>query len=38
MYTIATSDTIKGPFKLVNEMLYPGGMNSGDFEQGAMLV
>lgn len=30
--TIATCDTIKGPFKIVNKMLYPGGMFAGDFD------
>lgn len=30
--TVAVSDTIKGPFELVNKKLHPGGMNSGDFD------
>lgn len=30
--TIATSDTIKGPFEIVNMKLHPGGMDSGDFD------
>lgn len=30
--TIATSDKIKGPFQIVKEKLYPGQMNSGDFD------
>lgn len=30
--TIATSDTIKGPFEIVNMKLQPGGMDSGDFD------
>jgi len=29
---IAVSDTIKGPFVLVNKKLHPGGMNAGDFD------
>lgn len=29
---VATSDTIKGPFKIVNNKIHPGGMNSGDFD------
>lgn len=29
---VATSDNITGPYKLVNKMLYPGGMNPGDFD------
>lgn len=29
---IAVSDTIKGPFTLVNKCLHPGGMGSGDFD------
>ena len=28
----ATSDKITGPFRIVNEKLHPGGMNSGDFD------
>ncbi len=30
--TIAMSDTIKGPFQIVTEKLYPCGMSSGDFD------
>ena len=30
--TVATSDNILSPFKLVNKKLHPGGMNSGDFD------
>lgn len=30
--TVAVSDTIKGPFELINKKLHPGGMNSGDFD------
>lgn len=29
---VAVSDSIKGPFVLVNIMIHPGGMNSGDFD------
>ena len=29
---VATSDSIKGPYTIVNECLHPGGMNSGDFD------
>ena len=29
---VACSASIKGPFKLVNKKLHPGGMNTGDFD------
>ena len=29
---VATSESIKGPFKIVNKKIHPGGMNSGDFD------
>lgn len=29
---VATADDIKGPFKIINKKLHPGGMNSGDFD------
>lgn len=29
---LATSDTIKGPFELVDKKVKPGGMNAGDFD------
>ena len=29
---VAQADSIKGPFKIVNNKLHPGGMNSGDFD------
>lgn len=29
---IAVSDSIKGPFEIVNKKIHPGGMNSGDFD------
>lgn len=28
----ACSDSIKGPFEIVNKKIHPGGMNSGDFD------
>ena len=28
----ATADKITGPYRIVNEKLHPGGMNSGDFD------
>ena len=30
--TVATSDQITGPYRIVNEKIHPGGMNSGDFD------
>lgn len=30
--TVAVSDSIKGPFEIVNKKLHPGGMSSGDFD------
>lgn len=30
--TVAVSDSIKGPFKIINRMLHPCGMDSGDFD------
>jgi len=30
--TVAQAEDIKGPFEIVNRVIHPGGMNSGDFE------
>lgn len=29
---VAQSDNIKGPFRIINKKIHPGGMNSGDFD------